>query len=162
MICDLILRIKIVGKYFYFSSATFWFWSIKIWYLKLSIQAQTLKAVIHNFLGKVILKIWNPLQNIRGILLKMYYEIKLFQVYLLQSVPVLCIRKWCAHSEIWNITKFFKYFSFCQFIFYHAQVCYFLLINSSLHILMNKSRWILSLAVPCFVFNFKSRKSKQT
>ena len=30
-------------KNFYFSLATFWFWSIKIWYLKLSIQAQILE-----------------------------------------------------------------------------------------------------------------------
>ena len=42
---NLILKIKIVRKYFI---ATFWFWSIKIWYLNLSIQAQTLKAVIQN------------------------------------------------------------------------------------------------------------------
>ena len=38
MSCNLILKIKINGKYFYFLSATFWFWSVKIWYLKLCIQ----------------------------------------------------------------------------------------------------------------------------
>ena len=38
MSCNLILKIKINGKYFYFLSATFWFWCVKIWYLKLCIQ----------------------------------------------------------------------------------------------------------------------------
>ena len=38
MSCNLILKIKINGEYFYFLSATFWFWSVKIWYLKLCIQ----------------------------------------------------------------------------------------------------------------------------
>ena len=81
-------------KNFYSSSATFWFWSVTIWYLKLSIQAQTLKNV---------LKIWNSLQNICGILLKMYFKIKLFKIYLLQPVPVLCIWKWCTQSQIQKI-----------------------------------------------------------
>ena len=45
MSCNLILKIKIIGKYLHFSSASFWFLTVKIWYLKLSIQAQTLKAV---------------------------------------------------------------------------------------------------------------------
>ena len=44
--CNLILKIKIVGKYLYFSLATFWFWGLKIWYLKLSIQTHRLKATI--------------------------------------------------------------------------------------------------------------------
>ena len=43
---NLILKIKFVGKYLYFSSASFWFWSVKIWYLKLSVQAQILQAVV--------------------------------------------------------------------------------------------------------------------
>ena len=51
-------------------------------------------------LRKVDLKICSSLQNIRGILLNMYHEIKFFQVYSLQSVPFLCIRKPCSHSEI--------------------------------------------------------------
>ena len=38
MSCNLILKIKINGKYFYFLSANFWFWSVKIWFLKLCIQ----------------------------------------------------------------------------------------------------------------------------
>ena len=45
MSCNLILKIKMVGKY---SSATFSFWSVIIWYLNLSVQAQTSKAVIQN------------------------------------------------------------------------------------------------------------------
>ena len=45
---NLILKIKVVERYFHFSSANFWFWSLKIWYLKLSIQAQTLAAAIQN------------------------------------------------------------------------------------------------------------------
>ena len=44
--CNLILQHMIVGKYFYFSSAMFWFWKVKNWYLKLLIQVQTLEAVI--------------------------------------------------------------------------------------------------------------------
>ena len=46
--CNLILKIKIVRKYFYFSSKNFLILNFKIWYLKLSIQAQTLEAVIQN------------------------------------------------------------------------------------------------------------------
>ena len=53
--CNLILQIKIIGKHFYFSSATFWFWNVKIWYLKLSIQVQTLKTVIQNYFKKICL-----------------------------------------------------------------------------------------------------------
>ena len=34
MRCNLISKIKCFGEYFYFSSATFWFWSIIIRYLK--------------------------------------------------------------------------------------------------------------------------------
>ena len=67
--------------------ANFWFWSVKIWYLKLCIQAQTLKAAVQNYLRKVVSKSCNSLQNIHEILLKMYCEIKLFQVFSLQSVP---------------------------------------------------------------------------
>ena len=48
MSCNLTLKIEIDGKYFYFLSATFWFWSVKICYLIWSIQGQTLKAVIQN------------------------------------------------------------------------------------------------------------------
>ena len=51
-------------------------------------------------LRKTVLKIWNSSQNISEILLEMYHEIELFQVYLLKSFSVLCIRKWCIHSEI--------------------------------------------------------------
>ena len=51
-------------------------------------------------LRKIVLKIWNSSQNISEILLEMYHEIELFQVYLLKSFSVLCIRKWCIHSEI--------------------------------------------------------------
>ena len=54
--CNLIWKTKIVGKYLYYSSATFWFWSVKICYLKLSIEAQTLKAVIQNLFKKSCLK----------------------------------------------------------------------------------------------------------
>ena len=44
--CNLILWIKMFGKYFYFLSATFLFLSVDIWYLGLSLKAQTLKAII--------------------------------------------------------------------------------------------------------------------
>ena len=83
--CNLILKIKIFVKYFYVLLANFWFWSVKIWYLKLCIQAQ--KAAVQNYLRKVVSKSCNSLQNIHEILLKMYCEIKLFQVFSLQSVP---------------------------------------------------------------------------
>ena len=63
--CNLILKIKIAGKYSYFSSGTFWFWSVKIWYLKLSIQAHTLEAVIQNHFQKHL----EFVKNIPGILL---------------------------------------------------------------------------------------------
>ena len=49
---NLILQIKVVGNYFYFLSATFWFWSVKVWYLKLSIQTQTLEAIIQIYFKK--------------------------------------------------------------------------------------------------------------
>ena len=81
------LKIKIFVKYFYVLLANFWFWSVKICYLKLCIQAQTFKAAIQNYLRKVVSKSCNSLQNIHEILLKMYCEIKLFQVFSLQSVP---------------------------------------------------------------------------
>ena len=46
--CNLILKIKFVGKYSYFSSATFCICNVKISYLKLPTQTQTLKAVVQN------------------------------------------------------------------------------------------------------------------
>ena len=49
-----------------------------------------------------------------------------------------------------------------QAFFSHLQVHCFLFNKFFLIYFMNKTRWILSLAVNCFVFNFKSRKSKQT
>ena len=45
---QLYLKIKTDGKHIYFSSATFVFWYIKIYYLMLFVQAQTSKAVIQN------------------------------------------------------------------------------------------------------------------
>ena len=77
--CFYFLKIKVARKCFYFSTTTFWFWSVKLWYLKLSIQVQTLKAII--ILRKFVSKIWNLLQSICENLLKIYYEIKLFKVY---------------------------------------------------------------------------------
>ena len=72
MSCNLIVKIKIVGKHFYFLSATFWFWSAKIWSLKLSSQGQTLKAVIQNWFKKSCFKdlefltenLWNFTKNV--------------------------------------------------------------------------------------------------
>ena len=40
--CNVILKRKIFGKYFYFSSAPFGFWSVKIWYLKLSVKLKVI------------------------------------------------------------------------------------------------------------------------
>ena len=45
VMCNLILKIKTVGKYFYFWSAIFWFW---LWYLKLFVQAHIVEAIIQN------------------------------------------------------------------------------------------------------------------
>ena len=73
--CNLVSKIKFVGKYFYFSSATYWFWSVKILNLNLSIQAQKLGAVIQNWTNKT-LKTRISIKNVRGIL--MYCTIKLF------------------------------------------------------------------------------------
>ena len=55
--------------------ASFWFWSIKIWYLKLSIHVLALEAVIQNYFRKSCFKdlklftehLWN--------FTKMYYKI---------------------------------------------------------------------------------------
>ena len=47
---------KLFSKYFYLWSPTFWFWSVKIWYLKISVQAQTLKAAMQNYFKKSCLK----------------------------------------------------------------------------------------------------------
>ena len=45
----ILLEIKIIWKCLYFWSTTFWFWNFQeIWCLKLSIHAQTLKAVTQN------------------------------------------------------------------------------------------------------------------
>ena len=49
---NLILKIKVIKKYLFFSPAACWFWSVKISYLILSIQAPTLKAVIQNLFKK--------------------------------------------------------------------------------------------------------------
>ena len=53
-------------------------------------------------------------------------------------------------------------FSFCGLIFSHLQVQYFPFTTFFVIYFINKSRSILSLAMPCFMFNFNSRKSKQT
>ena len=64
--------------------------------MKLSTQTQALEAAIYNWLkGNCF-----TLQSIGRNLLKIYYNIKLFQVNSLQSVPVYCIGKGCTHSEI--------------------------------------------------------------
>ena len=46
--CNLISKIKLIGKYSYSSSTTFWFCYVKICYLKSSLQDQTLQAAILN------------------------------------------------------------------------------------------------------------------
>ena len=51
--------------------------------------------------------------------------------------------------------------SIALFIFCHLQVHSFFLSFFFIY-LLNMNRWVLSLAVPCFVFKFNSRKSKQT
>ena len=84
------------------------FWKIFLfsisYYFILECQDLVLKITYWSanriILRDLVLKIWNSLQNIRGILLKMYYEVNLFQVDSLQSVSVLCIKKWCTQSEI--------------------------------------------------------------
>ena len=62
-------------------------------------EAQTINSLSKTSLIKVVWKIWSPLQNIPGILIKIYNVIKPFLVSSLQSVPVLCITKWCTNSE---------------------------------------------------------------
>ena len=68
-----------------------------------------------------------------------------------------------VYEERMDTLRYLKqYYSSCRFIFSHLQVHYFSFNNFFLVDSMNKSRLILSLAVPCFVFNFKWRKSEQT
>ena len=42
--CNLVLQIKIVGKYFYFLSVTIWFWNVKIWCLKLIYSSTNIRS----------------------------------------------------------------------------------------------------------------------
>ena len=123
-------------KMLLFLSAPFWFWSVKICYLKLSIQAQTLKAIIQNYFKKIAFKIWNSLQKIYGIFLKMCYEIKLFQVYSLQSVSILCIRKWCI--QIKTLKSCFNTFHPVHSFFLICKFTIFLLIKFPFYILWIK------------------------
>ena len=67
----------------------------------------------------------------------------------------------CSVSSDFEVLKFII-LSFCRFIFSHLQVLYILFNKFFLIHFMNKNSWILSLAVTYFVFNFESRKSKQT
>ena len=99
----LILQIKIFGKYFCYSSAIFWFWSVKIWYLKLSIQGQTLEAAISNWLKESCFKdlefftedSWNFTKNVP--------LNQTFPSLSLQSVPFFSMRRRYTHSWIQNI-----------------------------------------------------------
>ena len=65
----------------------------------LACQNLVLKLCIQASLRKVVSKIWNSLQNIQGILLKIWDEIKLFQIYPMRLASVLWIRKWCTQLE---------------------------------------------------------------
>ena len=151
---DLILKIKNCWKIFHrllfdFEVPLIGTWSCLLKLKKLSFRIN---------LRKVLLKIWISLQSMPGILIKMYYEIKLFQVYSLQSVPVLCIIKWWTHHKFKKFITKLKSFSntFHPFCFFsHLQVHYFSLNKLFVMHFIVKNRWILSLAAPFLVFSFK-------
>ena len=63
------LKIKIVGKCYYVLLSTIWFWSVKIWHLMLSIQAQNIKIVIRNMFNKNCFK---DLKFLTPLFLKFY------------------------------------------------------------------------------------------
>ena len=77
----------------------------------------------------------------------------------------------CTKSVPWNHTfsslsssslvyeeMLLKYLSSCGFTFSHLKLQYFPLHNFFLIYFRNKTRWILSLVVPCFVFNFMAKQ----
>ena len=85
-------------KIFLFFISYFLIWSVKIWNLKLSIEVQTLKAVMQNKFKKNYFKDLKFLTQHLWNFTKMYYEIKIFLFYSLQWVSVLWIRKCCTHT----------------------------------------------------------------
>ena len=120
-----------------------WLENISIFYnfLILKFQDLVFKVIysssnIKSCYPELVLKksIWNSLQNICGIFLKIYSEIKLFQVYSLQWVPVFCIKKWYTHSEIQNAKKMLNTFNPVDSFFLIIKFTIFLLINFFLYI----------------------------
>ena len=118
----MIWKINIIGKYIYFSSATFWN-EVPRFGIKVRISLRT-----------VVLKIWNFSQNIRGIFLKMHCKIRLFQVDSLQLAPVLCIKKWCSDSEIQTLKSCFNTFDTVDSPFLVCMFTLFFLIHFSKHL----------------------------
>ena len=75
------LKINIIGKLFYFSSAMFDFEMYRFGTYSYLFKLKHKKLPSRICLRKGVLKILNSLENIHGILLKLCNEIKLFQVY---------------------------------------------------------------------------------
>ena len=122
--------------------------------LKVSIQAQTLKAFTQNYFKESCFK---------GLKFLTEHSWKFIKDALgNQTFPSLISSSFVCEEmtqmlKILKIKKLLSHFLYYRFIFFHLQVHYF---NTFFHIhFMDKYRWILSFTGPCFVFNFKSKKS---
>ena len=117
--CNLILKIKISEKYFYFSS--FFFFKCQDLLLNIIRSSSKIKSCCPELNFK---KLFQKLEIPTRTPVEFYKNVPWNQFfYSLQSIPILCIRKWCTPSDA---DEFFPR----QF--------------------------------PVFVFNFISRKSRQT
>ena len=131
--CNLILKGKITRKDFHSLSDIFLFRSFKKCFLKLSNQAQTLKDAIHNYFKKSCCK-----EHFRGILLKIAMKSK-------YPMFIQCMQfQFRAFRDEGHILKLETLKSCYNTI---HPVDNFLLIH-----FMNKKRWVISLAVPSFVW----------
>ena len=79
-------------------------------------SGSNIKSCNPELILKVFLRIYNSLQNIHRILLKMYHEIKLFQVCPLQLVPVLSIKKKSCFNTFHYVDSFFLICKFTIFL----------------------------------------------
>ena len=70
----------------------------------------------------------------------------------ISNINWILIKIFLSQLSIYLLLLFYSFFLICRFTFFSLII---------LHT-FNKNKWVLSLTVPCFAFNFNSRKSKQT
>ena len=95
--CNLILKIKISEKYFYFST---FFFIFKCQDLLLNVirSSSNIKSccpelVLKKLFHKLEIPTRKPVEFYKNVLWNQTF-------YSLQSIPILCIRKWCTHSDV--------------------------------------------------------------